>query len=209
MGGVVELHVISDATGATAKRLVQALEAQFPDQTFEDIVHPRVETVDDLRLAVSRAKGRPAVVIYTLVDQEMREAMRDAIQKVGNDKTWGDFHATYIEHPLGRVKMLDRMFEFNMPVAPRGGSSHTVNVAIYPEATPPFKSKDGASHRAIVDLGDPDGTSGFVVPTGQSGHPSSANYRDLHALWLRGEVVPMPLDRARSDARAKHKLVLR
>src|ERR687898_553607 len=72
----VELHVISDATGATAKRLVQALEAQFPDQEFEDIVHPRVETVDDLRLAVDRAKGRPAVILYTLVDQELREAMR-------------------------------------------------------------------------------------------------------------------------------------
>ena len=72
----VELHVISDATGATAKRLVQALEAQFPDQEFEDIVHPRIETVDDLRLAVERAKGRPAVIVYTLVDQKLREAMR-------------------------------------------------------------------------------------------------------------------------------------
>jgi [pyruvate, water dikinase]-phosphate phosphotransferase / [pyruvate, water dikinase] kinase len=76
VSGVVELHVISDATGATAKRLVQALEAQFPDQHFEEIIHPRVENVDDMRLAVSRAKGRPAVVVYTLVDQEMREAMR-------------------------------------------------------------------------------------------------------------------------------------
>ena len=72
----VELHVISDATGATAKRLVQALEAQFPEQEFEDIVHPRVETVDDLRLAVERAKGRPAVIVYTLVKQELRDAMR-------------------------------------------------------------------------------------------------------------------------------------
>jgi [pyruvate, water dikinase]-phosphate phosphotransferase / [pyruvate, water dikinase] kinase len=78
---VVELHMISDATGATAKRLVQALEAQFPDQQFEDIVHPRIETVDDLRLAVSRAKGRPAVVVYTLVDQKMREAMRDLCKR--------------------------------------------------------------------------------------------------------------------------------
>jgi [pyruvate, water dikinase]-phosphate phosphotransferase / [pyruvate, water dikinase] kinase len=81
VSGVVELHVVSDATGATAKRLVQALEAQFPDQSFEDIVHPRVESVDDLRLAVSRAKGRPAVVIYTLVDQEMRSAMRDLCRR--------------------------------------------------------------------------------------------------------------------------------
>jgi regulator of PEP synthase PpsR (kinase-PPPase family) len=72
----VELHVISDATGATAKRLVQALEAQFPEQEFEDIIHPRVETVDDLRLSVERAKGRPAVIVYTLVKQELRDAMR-------------------------------------------------------------------------------------------------------------------------------------
>ena len=73
----VELHVISDSTGATAARLVQALEAQFPDQEFREIRHPRVETVDDLRLAVNRMKGRPAVAIYTLVHPQMRDAMRD------------------------------------------------------------------------------------------------------------------------------------
>ncbi len=72
----VELHVISDATGATAARLVQALEAQFPEQAFEEIRHPRVETVDDLRLAVDRAKGRPAVALYTLVDEKLRSTMR-------------------------------------------------------------------------------------------------------------------------------------
>ena len=72
----VELHVISDATGQTAARLMQALEAQFPDQVFEEIRHPRVETVDDLRLAVNRAKGRPAVVLYTLVAEELRSTMR-------------------------------------------------------------------------------------------------------------------------------------
>jgi regulator of PEP synthase PpsR (kinase-PPPase family) len=78
---VVELHMISDATGATAKRLVQALEAQFPDQEFEDIVHPMVETVDDLRLAVERAKGRPAVIVYTIVKPELRDAMHDLCRR--------------------------------------------------------------------------------------------------------------------------------
>jgi len=53
-----------------------ALEAQFPDQPFEEIRHPRVETVDDLQLAVNRAKGRPAVIVYTIVKPELREAMR-------------------------------------------------------------------------------------------------------------------------------------
>ena len=72
----VELHVVSDATGETAARLVQALEAQFPDQEFVEIRHPRVETEEDLHIAVNRMKGRPAVVVYTLVDPEMRSAMR-------------------------------------------------------------------------------------------------------------------------------------
>jgi regulator of PEP synthase PpsR (kinase-PPPase family) len=72
----VELHVISDSTGETAQRIVQALEAQFPDQEFLEIRHPRVESVADLQLAVDRMKGRPAVVVYTLVEPALRDAMR-------------------------------------------------------------------------------------------------------------------------------------
>ena len=72
----VELHIISDASGDTAQRVVLALEAQFPDQPFEEIRHPRVETIDDLQLAVNRARGRPAVIVYTIVDPELRETMR-------------------------------------------------------------------------------------------------------------------------------------
>jgi len=72
----VELHMVSDATGETAQRLVQALEAQFPEQEFLEIRHPRVESISDLQLAVDRMKGRAAVVVYTLVDPELRDAMR-------------------------------------------------------------------------------------------------------------------------------------
>jgi [pyruvate, water dikinase]-phosphate phosphotransferase / [pyruvate, water dikinase] kinase len=72
----VELHVVSDSTGETATRIVHALEAQFPDQPFEEVRHPMVETVEDLAAIVQRAKGRPAVVVYTLVERELREQMR-------------------------------------------------------------------------------------------------------------------------------------
>lgn len=72
----VELHIVSDSTGETAARLVLALEAQFPDLVFEEVRHPRVETRDDLQLTVSRARGRPAVMVYTLVERGLREEMR-------------------------------------------------------------------------------------------------------------------------------------
>ncbi len=77
----VELHMISDATGETAQRLVQALEAQFPEQEFLEIRHPRVETIADLQLAVDRMRGRPAVVVYTLVEPELRDSMRSLCRK--------------------------------------------------------------------------------------------------------------------------------
>ena len=73
----VELHVVSDATGETATRVVTAVEAQFPDQPFVTVRHPRVETVADLHLALARVQGRRAVVIFTVVEPTLREAMRE------------------------------------------------------------------------------------------------------------------------------------
>jgi regulator of PEP synthase PpsR (kinase-PPPase family) len=80
-GEVVELHVVSDSTGETAARIVLALEAQFPDQPFVEIRHPRVENVEDLYLAVQQARGRPAVMVYTLVEPGLRDAMRQLCRR--------------------------------------------------------------------------------------------------------------------------------
>lgn len=139
--------------------------------------------------------------VETLADVA-REAMKDATRLAAGGKVWRDFHATYIDHPLGRVAALDALFGFAIGPDARGGSPYAVNVAGYADWNPPFKCKEAASHREIVDLAD-DLAGGFVIPTGESGHPSSPHYRDLHELWLRGDVVPMPLDRAKSDARAR------
>ena len=75
------MHIVSDATGETATRVVQAVEAQFPDQPFVTVRHPRVETVADLHLALARVQGRPAVVIFTVVEPTLRETMRKLCRK--------------------------------------------------------------------------------------------------------------------------------
>jgi regulator of PEP synthase PpsR (kinase-PPPase family) len=80
-GAPVELHIVSDSTGETAAKLVLALEAQFPDQVFEEVRHPRVESIDDLALAVERARGRPAVMVYTLVEPGLRASMRQLCRR--------------------------------------------------------------------------------------------------------------------------------
>ncbi len=76
MSEVVELHVVSDSTGETAARLAKAIEDQFPDLAFDVVRHPRITSGDDVQLAAARARGRRAVVLYTLVDRDFREAMR-------------------------------------------------------------------------------------------------------------------------------------
>lgn len=72
----VEIHVISDSTGETAMRFAEAVERQFPEEAFEVVRHPRITSVDDVQLAAARARGRRAVLMYTLVDPQFRDAMR-------------------------------------------------------------------------------------------------------------------------------------
>jgi regulator of PEP synthase PpsR (kinase-PPPase family) len=81
----VELHVVSDATGETATRVVAAVEAQFPGQAFEIVRHPRAETVADLQLALERMKGKRAVVIFTIVEPTLRDAMRKLCRRARVD----------------------------------------------------------------------------------------------------------------------------
>jgi hypothetical protein len=73
--------VVSDATGETATRVVLAVERQFPDLEFEVIRHPRITSAEDVQLAAERARGRRAVVIYTLVDPGYREVMRSLCRR--------------------------------------------------------------------------------------------------------------------------------
>ena len=96
-GPPVEIHVVSDATGETATRVVIAVEAQFPDQPFATVRHPRVETVADLHLALARVQGRPAVVIFTMVEPTLREAMRQLCREA--DIVYCDL----LEQPLEAV----------------------------------------------------------------------------------------------------------
>src|SRR5437660_586500 len=110
----VELHVVSDATGETAARLVQALEAQFPDQEFVEIRHPRVESEQDLQLAVNRMRGRAAVVVYTLVQPQLRETMRTLCRRArlramgapGRNRQYAELAEIYEE--LEEAKKLHR-----------------------------------------------------------------------------------------------------
>jgi regulator of PEP synthase PpsR (kinase-PPPase family) len=106
-GEPVEIHVVSDSTGETATRVVMAVERQFPELEFEVIRHPRIAGAEDLQLAATRARGRRAVVVYTLVDPGYREAMRTLCRR------YRLHYCDLLGHPIDAVARVSGL-------APRG-----------------------------------------------------------------------------------------
>jgi penicillin amidase len=135
-------------------------------------------------------------------------AMDSAVARVGQ-QSWGQLHTTHIDHPMGVVAALNRTLRLNIGPFPNGGSPYTVNVSGWSTRTPPFANAYGSSQRHVVDMADPDGSGGFVIPTGQSGNPFSRHYRDQTAMWREGRLWLIPLDRGKAEARAVSRMTLR
>lgn len=70
--------VVSDATGATAERVVRATLSQFGDVPVDLDVVRRVTTPVEIREAVRRARERDGMIAYTLVDVELRSEIVSA-----------------------------------------------------------------------------------------------------------------------------------
>ena len=127
-----------------------------------------------------------------------RQAMDSVL--AGELGPWGETHRTVMQHPLGGIPALGRLIGFTIGPFPNGGSNHTVNVALTSRMRPPFTSGYGPSMRHVVDLAAPDDAGGFVIPTGQSGHPLSRHYRDQLDWWRTGKLWVVPVDPARVRA---------
>jgi penicillin G amidase len=98
---------------------------------------------------------------------------------------WGDLHTLTLEHPLGKVNILNKLFHLNRGPLKVGGSSTTISAYSYPFSKP-FKSNVGSSHRHIFNLADWD-SSCTVIPTGNSGVSSSKFYCDQTQLYINGQ----------------------
>ena len=103
---------------------------------------------------------------------------------------WGAIHRLPLEHPLGSVAILDRVFRFNRGPFPVGGSWHTVSPYQF-KYTDPYKVYHGASHRHIYTPADWDGSL-TVIPTGTCGVPASPHYCDQTGCIWRTATIRTP-----------------
>lgn len=135
------------------------------------------------------------------------EAMRRAAPVPGG-RTWGEVHAMEIEHAMSSAGLLERLLGLDVGPASRGGSPTTVNVSQYLQGEFPVVSHYGASQRHVVDMADPDGAGGFILPAGQSGIPTSEHYDDQFEAWLEGGLWVLPLDSAAAARRFHSRMTL-
>ena len=77
------LHLVSDSTGETVSSVARASLAQFDDVDAEEHVWSLVRTQGQLEKMIASLDTYPGVVMFTLVDNAMREQLRQACGKRG------------------------------------------------------------------------------------------------------------------------------
>ena len=77
------LHLVSDSTGETVASVSRAALAQFDTAQAEEHIWSLVRTKGQLEKVIGALDTHPGVVMFTLVDAEMREQLRQAAAKRG------------------------------------------------------------------------------------------------------------------------------
>jgi len=137
-----------------------------------------------------------------------KSAVAELTKRYGNDIEkwqWGKVHGLVLEHPMGGVAILDKVFNFNRGPYPVGGSSHTVSPYRF-ERSNPYNVNYGASHRHIYDTSDWD-KSISIIPTGISGIPASKHYCDQTQSYVNNEYRNDYISRELVEESAKYKQV--
>ncbi len=138
-----------------------------------------------------------------LDDALLRAALGEAVAELrsaqGDDPSrwrWGALHRLRLAHPLASIPGLEALF--TVIDEPIGGDEQTVMQTGF-DGRAGWEAAVIPSWRAVWDLGDLD-RSVAVLPSGNSGNPSSAHWSDQTADFLAGRAHPMPFSEAAVEA---------
>jgi penicillin amidase len=142
-----------------------------------------------------------------IIIDSYKNAIREIEKRQGKDLEdweWGNLHQLVLKHPMGKVKLLDHIFELNSDAYPLGGSFHTVSPYSYP-FNDPYTVDYGPSHRHVYNVANWD-ESFSIIPTGVSGIPASPYYCDQTILYVNGEYHVDYVSRKKVNEIAKYKM---
>jgi len=144
-----------------------------------------------------------------MVQKSFKDAVAQLQEAYGHNPEkweWGKIHRLTLKHPMGGVKILDFLFDFNRGPFGVGGSSHTVCPYTY-RYPHPERVFHGASQRHIYSTANWD-ESLSVIPAGSAGIPASRHYCDQTKLYIKNEYHHDYFSRSLVEKNAKYKMVI-
>jgi regulator of PEP synthase PpsR (kinase-PPPase family) len=77
------LHLVSDATGETLIAVSRAAAAQYQGVASIEHIYPLVRNRAQLDKAIAEIEAAPGMVLFTLVDQDLLQALEEACKRIG------------------------------------------------------------------------------------------------------------------------------
>jgi len=169
---------------------IYSLMKEGPDEWVDNVDTPEKETMETI---IARSISAAVDTLITRYGE------------YGEQWQWGKIHTFTLEHPLGSVKILDRLLGLNSETYAVGGSYHTVEPYSYRDN---FKVNHGASERHIFNTADWD-RSLTVIPTGTSGIPGSPFYLSQTETYVNNGFYTEPFSDAAVEAAKKYEMIFR
>jgi len=77
------IHTLSDATGETLNRVVQAVTAGYPAHQPIEHPHAMIRNEKQLEAAIRKIEAEPGIILYTLADRTMKSRLESAARDLG------------------------------------------------------------------------------------------------------------------------------
>ena len=190
----IMLDELDELYGSTLGRqhdfYIYSMVNQGPDEWIDNTDTPEKETME------------------MIVAQSIRAAVDTLTARYGeygDNWQWGKIHTFTLEHPMGGVKILNRLLGLNSRTYGIDGSYHTVEPYAYRDN---FRAHHGASERHIFNTADWD-KSLTVIPTGTSGIPGSPFYLSQTETYVNDGFYSEPFSEAAVEAAKKYEVIFR
>lgn len=199
---------------------IQLIHALYEDELGQDLyeqlisnniiaryhIYKLFDTKTSLWLDDVRTEGKTETL-----DDNIRTAFSAAIDtitaRIGGDVNtwkWGDVHTLTIEHPMGGVDLVAKLFDPNLGPYRAGGSFHTVAPYSYPLNSGKYEANHGASERHVFSAANWD-DSKTVIPTGTSGIPASPYYGNQSEMYMDFKYHDDPFTKEAVEKKVKYK----
>ncbi|MFN5556996.1 MAG: penicillin acylase family protein [Chryseotalea sp.] len=198
----VMYYTLKDELGDLAYKTL--MDTSVPKNSFELLIgNANSPWYDDVK--TDKRETRTDIVLKAAA------ATQSLLEKLsGKDVKewqWQKFHTLTHNHPLGKVKPLDKIFSVGPMPAP-GGMEVVNNLTFALDTTGYFPVTVGAALRKVTNLGDIE--NGITVsPSGQSGVASSEFYQDQASMFVSGKTRPMLLNKEKINQQKKYTLILK